>query len=196
LFEALRQLSTPVDVVTRLRLDAAPLSPCSIAASETDGSSRKVGKRLPTLKALIDNPYTPGTLSPGKAWSWRLYLQSPSHCRGITLDYLLYLFVGSCSKTLKLSFNRKRFCVQIHRLNLSKFCIGSATRWQLEVTFLEVRAHLGLNSTSMVITSHRPYHPLCSTVLNRDCHCSISSFFSIRLSCQSCLVSEDATDVC
>lgn len=44
---------------------------------------------------------------------------------GITLDYLLYLFVGSYSKTLKVSFNPKHFCVQIHRLNPSKFCLGS-----------------------------------------------------------------------
>jgi len=65
---------------------------------------------------------------------------------GITLDYLLYLFVGSCSNTLKLSFNPKLFCVQLHRLNPSRFGIGFASRWQLEVTFEEVRAHLGVES--------------------------------------------------
>lgn len=46
-------------------------------------------------------------------------------------------------------------------------------RWQLEATFEEVRAHLGVESrASMVIASHRSYHP-CATcaVLNRDCHC-------------------------
>ena len=65
---------------------------------------------------------------------------------GITLDYLLYLFVGSCSKTLNVSFNPKRFCVQSHRLNPAKFCLGFASCWQLEVTSEEVRAHLGVES--------------------------------------------------
>ena len=39
LLEALRQLSTPVHVVTRLRSCCCPLSPCSTASSEPNGSS-------------------------------------------------------------------------------------------------------------------------------------------------------------
>jgi hypothetical protein len=59
LLEALRQLSTPVHVVTRLRLDAALYQPAPKRQAKQMGRPRKVGSRLPTLKALIDNPYTP-----------------------------------------------------------------------------------------------------------------------------------------
>lgn len=59
LLEALRQLSTPVYVVTRLRLDAALYHPAQSRQAKQMGRPRKVGKRLPTLKALVDNPYTP-----------------------------------------------------------------------------------------------------------------------------------------
>jgi hypothetical protein len=59
LLEALGQLSTPVHVVTRLRLDAALYHPAPKRQAKQMGRPRKVGKRLPTLKALIDNPYTP-----------------------------------------------------------------------------------------------------------------------------------------
>jgi hypothetical protein len=59
LLEALRQLSTPVHVVTRLRLDAALYHPAQSRQAKQMGRPRKVGSRLPTLKALVDNPYTP-----------------------------------------------------------------------------------------------------------------------------------------
>lgn len=59
LLEALRQLPKPVQVVTRLRLDAALYHPAPERQAKQLGRPRKVGKRLPTLKALIDHPYTP-----------------------------------------------------------------------------------------------------------------------------------------
>jgi hypothetical protein len=94
---------------------------------------------------------------------------------GITLGYLLYLFVGFYSKTLKVSFNPKHFCVQIHRLNPSKFCIGSATRWQLEVTFEEVRAHLGVETRAAMVSSIHSTNHTCSIQLILNCGDTSSS---------------------
>lgn len=68
LLEALRQLSTPVHVVTRLRLDAALYHPAPERQAKQMGRPRKVGSRLPTLKALIDNPYTPWHTVVVKDW--------------------------------------------------------------------------------------------------------------------------------
>jgi len=96
--------------VTRLRLDAAPLSPCSIAASETDVVVRKVGKRLPTLKALIDNPYTPGTVVLQERhghgdYTYKSPLTLPWYHTGLPAVPIRWVCL-----TLKLSFNRKALC--------------------------------------------------------------------------------------
>jgi len=49
------QMSRPVHIITRLRLDAQP--PAPLRRSKQMGRPRKVGKRLPGLKALVNNPY-------------------------------------------------------------------------------------------------------------------------------------------
>jgi len=64
---------------------------------------------------------------------------------GITLDYLLYLFAGSCSKTLKVGFNPKLFCVQTHPLNPFKFCIGSGSAGNLKSPLRKFERIWGLN---------------------------------------------------
>lgn len=56
--DALRQLPTAVSVVTRLRLDAALYEPAPERQPKQMGRPRKVGKRLPTLKARLDAPET------------------------------------------------------------------------------------------------------------------------------------------
>ncbi len=56
--EALRQLPTAVHVVTRLRLDAALYEPAPARQAKQIGRPRQVGKRLATLKALLDEPQT------------------------------------------------------------------------------------------------------------------------------------------
>lgn len=58
LLESLRQLPKAVHVVTRLRLDAALYEPPPEWKPGQMGRPRKVGKRLPTLKTLLDNPAT------------------------------------------------------------------------------------------------------------------------------------------
>jgi hypothetical protein len=50
LLEALRQLSTPVHVVTRLRLNAALYHPAQSRQAKQMGRPRKIGSRLPTSK--------------------------------------------------------------------------------------------------------------------------------------------------
>jgi len=52
-------LAHPVTVVTRLRLDARLFAPAPPRRPGTKGRPRKVGARLPTLKALLRSRHTP-----------------------------------------------------------------------------------------------------------------------------------------
>ncbi len=65
---ALCQISSPVHVITRLRLDAQLYRPAPLRRSKQMGRPRKVGKRLPGLKALVNNPYTPWQTVEMKDW--------------------------------------------------------------------------------------------------------------------------------
>ena len=68
-------MKSPVHIVTRLRLDAALYQPASPRQPKQMGRPRKVGKRLPALKELSENPYTPWqtVVVKERQWSWRLY---------------------------------------------------------------------------------------------------------------------------
>lgn len=66
--DALRHRPHPVHVVTRLRLDAALYRPAPTRQAKQMGRPRQVGQRLTTLKALIDNPYTPWQTVVVKDW--------------------------------------------------------------------------------------------------------------------------------
>ena len=53
-----QSLSQPVTFITRLRLDAALYEPAPPRQPGKMGRPRLKGKRLPTLKALLDDPET------------------------------------------------------------------------------------------------------------------------------------------
>ena len=71
------------------------------------------------------------------------------------------------------------------------------SRWLLEVTFEETRAHLGVESrASMVTSSDRAHHKGATRpVLNRDRRCPSAAKAASVCATKSSLVSEDATDV-
>lgn len=58
LLNAALELPVPIHLVTRLRLDAALYQPAPPRQAKQMGRPRKVGKRLPTLKALLDGAAT------------------------------------------------------------------------------------------------------------------------------------------
>ena len=61
-------MSPPVHVVTRLRLDAELYQPAPPRQPKQMGRPCQVGERLPGLKALVDNPYTPWQTVVVKDW--------------------------------------------------------------------------------------------------------------------------------
>jgi len=99
------------------------------------GRPRRVGKRLPALKALVENPYTP----------WETRVVSVEYGQG---DYSLQVASRRCGITglpavpirwvliqdPKVSFHLKHFYVLTFWLNPAKSC-WFRQRWQIEVTF-------------------------------------------------------------
>lgn len=149
LLEALRQLPKPVQVVTRLRLDAALYHPAPERQAKQIGRPRKVGKRLPTLKTLIDNPYTPWNKVVVQDWySQANYpLQVASHTAvwyhtGLPAVPIRWVLI----KDPKGKFEPQALLCTDLSAQPSQILHWFRQRWQLEVTFEEVRAHLGVES--------------------------------------------------
>lgn len=201
LLEALRQLSTPVHVVTRLRLDAALYYPAPERQAKQMGRPRKVGKRLPTLKALINNPYTPWHTVVVKDWYGHgdYALEIVSHTAvwyhtGLPAVPIRWVLL----KDPKGQFPPQALLCTDTSAQPSQTLHWFRQRWQLEVTFEEVRAHLGVETrAAMVSSSYSPNHT-CSIglVLNRSDVSSSGATSASFCSSQSSLVSEAATNFC
>lgn len=149
LLEALRQLATPVHVVTRLRLDAALYHPAPERQAKQMGRPRKVGKRLPTLKALIDNPYTPWHTVVAQDWYGHgdYTLQITSHPAvwyhtGLPAVPIRWVLL----KDPKGKFEPQALLCTDLLVLPEQIVHWFRQRWQLEVTFEEVRAHLGVET--------------------------------------------------
>lgn len=146
---ALSQMSPPVHVVTRLRLDAELYQPAPPRQPKQMGRPRKVGKRLPGLKALVDNPYTPWQTVVIKDWygqdNYTLHIASATavwYKTGMPAVPIRWVLIkdpqGKFEPQALLCSNLLSPPVQI----LQWFRL----RWQVEVTFEEVRAHLGVET--------------------------------------------------
>lgn len=149
LLHAAYQLCCPVHIVTRLRLDAALYHPAPGRQAKQLGRPRKVGKRIPSLQELVGNPYTP----------WETIVLSDWYGQG---NYTLQ--VVSCTAVwyhTGLPPVPIRWVLiqdpQGHFPTQALLCTDLSAqpqqilkwfrwRWQLEVTFEEVRTHLGVES--------------------------------------------------
>jgi DDE superfamily endonuclease len=152
-FSALEWLSALVrrniTVVTRLRLDAALYDPAPVRRPGTNGRPRKKGKRRPTLRQVLER----------KATRWQCLLVSGWYGEGDRL-------IEVCSRTavwyhtglppvpirwVLIRDPKKRFDPQAllcTNLTQSPLTIVSwfVRRWQVEVTFQEVRRTLGVET--------------------------------------------------
>ncbi len=128
LLAALRQLPQAVQLVTRLRLDAALYHPAPERQAQQMGRPRKVGSRLPTLKALVENPYTPWETVVVSDWYGQgdYSLQVASHTAvwyhtGLPAVPIRWVLI----RDPKGQFPPKHFYVPTSRLNPAKSCFGS-----------------------------------------------------------------------
>ncbi len=149
LLSAVSQMKSPMHLVTRLRLDAALYQPSPPRQPKQMGRPRKVGKRLPTLKALLENPYTPWQTVVVKDWyaHGEYTLQIASHTAvwyhtGLPALPIRWLLV----KDPKGKFEPQALLCTDLLAQPMQILQWFRQRWQVEVTFEEVRSHLGVET--------------------------------------------------
>ena len=144
--EAVRQVAC---VITRLRLDAALYAPAPPRQPRQTGRPRKKGKHLPTLAHILADETT----------SWESVTVEDWYGEGkrdveVTSDTAVWYHTGKPVVPIRWVIIRDPegdFAPQAllsTALNLSpQDIVGSfVRRWQMEVTFEEARAHLGLET--------------------------------------------------
>ena len=143
-----QSMSQPVTFITRLRLDAALYEPGPRRLPGQKGRLRVKGRRLPTLKELLSDPDTCWSresvawcggdvrtmeLSSGSAL-WYHAGKPPAPIRWVLIRDPLGQFHSQALLCTDLSVSPARI-------------VGWFTlRWQVEVTFQEARAHLGVGT--------------------------------------------------
>ena len=147
--EALRQLPTAVYVVTRLRLDAALYEPAPQPQPKQIGRPRKVGNRLPTLKSLLDAPQTIWQTLTIEGWyggrTSELQVSSQTavwYHTGLPAVPIRWVLVKDPTG----KFESQAFLSTDMTATPEQILLWFRQRWQVEVTFEEVRAHLGVET--------------------------------------------------
>ena len=147
--ELMEAVRSSVTVVTRLRLEAALYEPVVARKPGQVGRPRKTGRRLPTLQAVASDPKTRWQKLKVKGWygeSERVVEVVSATCvwyhRGLPPVPVRFVLVRDPQEKFPtqalLSTKLEAEPVQI----LQWF----VKRWQMEVTFEEVRAHLGVET--------------------------------------------------
>jgi hypothetical protein len=147
LLHACQGLSHPVTMITRLRLDAALYEPAPPPTGKK-GRPRKKGQRLPTLQQVLDSPQT--------AWqtvslSW---YDGQMRVMEFTSNTAIWYHSGKPLVPLRWVLFRdplgecEPMALLCTTLSYSPLQIAEwfVQRWQLETTFEEARAHLGLET--------------------------------------------------
>jgi len=143
------KLANPVHIVTRLRLDAALYKPAPKRKPGQKGRPRKKGRRLPTLKHILEDPATIWKRVTIQNWYGegrrvveivsRTAIWYHSGMPALPIRWVLIRDPKGEFKTQAL------LCTDLNAQpkQILKWFI---MRWQVEVTFQEVRAHLGVET--------------------------------------------------
>jgi hypothetical protein len=149
LLARLARQSRPVICITRLRLDARLFEPAPRRPRRTKGRPRLVGKRLPSLLQVLANPRSKWQRL--KLGHW--YSDGPRMVE-ITSGTAVWYHGGLLPVPIRWVIvrdpkgkfeTRALLCTDLNqspRQILQWFLL----RWQVEVTFQEVRAHLGVET--------------------------------------------------
>lgn len=144
---ACQTMVNPATVITRLRLDAALYEPAPPPTGKA-GRPRKKGKRLPTLQAILDDPQT----------KWRSvkvhWYDGQRRLMEITSQTAVWYHSGKPPVPIRWVLIRdpqgkyEAIALLSTALDLEPLQIVNwfVQRWQVEVTFEEVRTHLGVET--------------------------------------------------
>ncbi len=138
----------PVTVVMRLRLDAALYDPAPARTPGTKGAPRKKGARQPTLATRLQDPQTTWT-EVTLAW-----YGGGTRTVEVASDTAVWYHAGKPTVPLRWVLVRdpaKQFAPQALlctdlTARAEQIVAWFVLRWQLEVTFEEARAHLGVET--------------------------------------------------
>lgn len=138
-----------VTAITRLRLDAALYEPAPPRVPGRPGRPRKKGKRLPTLAQVLRDPATTWQRIRVSHWYGRsereLEIATGTalwYHAGLPVVPLRWVLVRDPAGELDPS---AFLCTQ-ENLTPLEILSSFVRRWQIEVTFEEVRAHLGVET--------------------------------------------------
>lgn len=140
-----QQLIRPVTIVTRLRLDAALYEPAPTRRSGQLGRPRLKGKRLPTLAKRLSDPKT--IWQSGKV-SW---YDRKERSVEVASGRAVWYHTGKTPVSIRWvlvrdpegKFDPQALLSTDPNTEPSQIIEWFVLRWQLEVTFQEVRSHLG-----------------------------------------------------
>jgi hypothetical protein len=141
-------LRQPVMVITRLPLDAALYDPAPVRQPGTKGRPRKKGERQPTLAKLVTDPQTQWKLL---SVSW--YGKQQRMIEGAT-ETAVWFHNGLPAVAIRWVLVRDpegKFCPQAllctdQQADARAILEWFVLRWPMEVTFHEVRTHLGVET--------------------------------------------------
>jgi hypothetical protein len=148
LLAACGRLPTPIVVITRLRLDAALYDPAPARPPGTVGRPRKKGERQPTLAERLQDPRTVW-----QALTVRWYGGTERAIEVATATAVWY-HGGLPPVALRWvlirdpagGFDPQALLCTDRAVSAPQIVEWFVLRWQLEVTFQEARAHLGVET--------------------------------------------------
>jgi len=144
----LRQLKNPICMITRFRLDAALYDPVEPAPGKM-GRPRKKGKRLPTLEKIAEDK-----LTHWKRLSVQEWYGEKKRDIEITSKTAVWFHSGKPPLPIrwvivrdpkKIFKTQALLCTDI-TVPAEQIIAWFVRRWQVEVTFHEVRTHLGMET--------------------------------------------------
>jgi DDE family transposase len=145
----LRRLAHPVTMITRLRLDAALYAPAPQRPPGQPGRPRVKGTRLPTLQQALLDATTPWTSVTVAGW-----YREPQRAVDVISATAVWYHTGMPPVPIRWGLIRdpqNQFRPQALLstdllLTPTQIVTWFVQRWQVEVTFQEVRAHLGVET--------------------------------------------------
>jgi hypothetical protein len=149
LLDRCRKLTNPVTFITRLRLDAALYEPAPPRKPGQRGRPRLKGERLPNLSAVAQNPATvwqPTTIANWYGSGERMVeIASETavwYSTGLPTVPIRWVLIRDPEGGFK---TQALLCTDLSA-DPEQILRWFMMRWQLEVTFQEVRRHLGFET--------------------------------------------------
>ena len=149
LLERCRKLSNPITFITRLRLDAALYEPAPERRPGQIGRPRLKGERLPNLSGMAEDPNTVWKLAKIANWygSGERMVEIASqtavwYSTGLFAVPVRWVLIRDPQRGFK---TQALLCTDLET-DPHKIVCWFVMRWQLEVTFQEVRRHLGFET--------------------------------------------------